>query len=125
MKRGIAIAIFACASLAAGAASAQNRGLYPLGMSATGSGIVADPGLSYSNLFIFYSRDNAVGPDGEVTAQKLTLAVESDSLGDVVDRAWFAPQVGFVRFDPAGTEVGEVTLKSVEILEGDAKCVTQ
>lgn len=70
-------------------------------------------------------EDPITGPDGEVTAQKLTLAVESDSLGDVVDRAWFAPQVGFVRFDPAGTEVGEVTLKSVEILEGDAKCVTQ
>lgn len=65
------------------------------------------------------------GPEGEVTAHKLTLAVESDSLGDVVDRAWFAPQVGFVKFDPAGTEVGEVTLKSVEILEGDAKCVAQ
>jgi hypothetical protein len=68
VKRGFAIAIAAVASLGASAASAQNRGVYPLGMSATGSGIVADPGLSYSNLFLFYSRDRAVGPDGEVTA---------------------------------------------------------
>ena len=39
-----------------------------LGMSATGSGIVADPGLSYSNLFLYYSRDRSVGADGEVVA---------------------------------------------------------
>ena len=55
-------------ALCASGATAQTRGVYPLGMSATGSGIVADPGLSYSNLFLFYSRDKAVGPDGEVTA---------------------------------------------------------
>ena len=68
-------------------------------------------------------EESVNGPDGEVTAQKLTLAIESDSLNNVVDRAWFAPQVGFVKLDPAGSDVGEVTLKSVEILEGDAKCV--
>ena len=68
MKRGIAIAVAAVASLGACVASAQNRGVYPLGMSATGSGIVADPGLSYSNMFLFYSRGRSVGTDGEVIA---------------------------------------------------------
>ena len=68
MKRGFAVAIAAITSLGASAASAQNRGVYPLGMSATGSGIVADPGLSYANMFLFYSRDKSVGPDGEVIA---------------------------------------------------------
>jgi len=68
VKRGFAVALAAVATLGASGASAQNRGLYPLGMSATGSGIVADPGLSYSNLFLFYSRDRSVGPDGEVVA---------------------------------------------------------
>jgi len=72
VKRCIGIAavslLAAVASLGARSASAQSRGLYPLGMSATGSGIVADPGLSYSNLFLFYSRDKSVGPDGEVVA---------------------------------------------------------
>jgi hypothetical protein len=66
VKRCIGIAavslLAAVASLGARSASAQSRGLYPLGMSATGSGIVADPGLSYSNLFLFYSRDKSVGP---------------------------------------------------------------
>jgi hypothetical protein len=67
VKGSVATAAALCC-LGVGAASAQNRGVYPLGMSATASGIVADPGLSYSNLFLFYSRDRAVGPDGEVTA---------------------------------------------------------
>jgi hypothetical protein len=67
VTRGIAV-VAAGVWLAASPASAQNRGVYPLGMSATGSGLVAEPGLSYSNLFLFYSRDRAVGPDGEVTA---------------------------------------------------------
>ncbi|HEX7235609.1 MAG TPA: transporter [Gammaproteobacteria bacterium] len=68
MKRAIAVGIAAAGWLTAGSASAQNRGLYPLGMSATGSGLVADPGLSYSNMFLFYARDMSVGPDGEVVA---------------------------------------------------------
>lgn len=68
MKRSVSVAITAVVALGAHAASAQNRGLYPLGMSATGSGVVADPGLSYSNLFLFYARDKSVGPDGEVIA---------------------------------------------------------
>jgi hypothetical protein len=69
VKRGVAVAAGAIFGLGgASAASAQNRGVYPLGMSATGSGLVADPGLSYSNMFLFYSRDRSVGADGEVIA---------------------------------------------------------
>jgi hypothetical protein len=47
---------------------AQNRGVYPLGMSAINSGITAEPGFTYSNLFLYYSRDESKGPDGEVLA---------------------------------------------------------
>ena len=100
MKHGIAIAIAAVASLAAGAASAQNRGVYPLGMSATGSGIVADPGLSYSNLFLFYSRDRAVGPDGEVTATG-----QNSVLMDMNTIAWVSEKrvLGNAKFSMAAT----------------------
>lgn len=49
-------------------ARAQNRGVYPLGMSATNSGITAEPGFTYSNLFLFYSRSESRGPDGELLA---------------------------------------------------------
>jgi len=47
---------------------AQVRGVYPLGMSATNSGVTPEPGISYVNQFLFYSRDRAVGPSGEILA---------------------------------------------------------
>ena len=49
-------------------ALAQVRGVYPLGMSATNSGVTPEPGISYVNQFLFYSRDQAKGPNGEVLA---------------------------------------------------------
>jgi hypothetical protein len=50
------------------AAQAQNRGVYPLGLSAINSGVSADPGLTYNNAFLFYSRSEQKGANGEVTA---------------------------------------------------------
>jgi hypothetical protein len=55
--------------LAGGPAEAQNRGVYPLGMSAVGSGVMPAAGFTYSNLFLFYSRDRSVDADGEVVAR--------------------------------------------------------
>ena len=49
-------------------ALAQVRGVYPLGMSATNSGVTPEPGVSYVNQFLFYSRDQAKGPNGEILA---------------------------------------------------------
>ena len=49
-------------------AQAQNRGVYPLGMSATNSGVTPEPGFSYSNQLLIYSRDKSKGPDGQVLA---------------------------------------------------------
>jgi hypothetical protein len=46
----------------------QVRGVYPLGMTATNSGITPQSGISYVNQFLFYSRDQAKGPSGEVLA---------------------------------------------------------
>ena len=46
----------------------QVRGVYPLGMSATNSGVTPEAGFSYVNQFLFYSRDEAKGPNGEVLA---------------------------------------------------------
>ena len=45
-------------------AEAQNRGVYPLGMSAVNSGITPEPGVSYSNQLLFYSRDEAKDDNG-------------------------------------------------------------
>ena len=43
---------------------AQSRGVYPLGMSALNSGITPEPGFTYSNQLLFYSRDQAKNNDG-------------------------------------------------------------
>jgi hypothetical protein len=47
---------------------AQVRGVYPVGMSATNSGVTPQSGISYSNLFIFFSRDEEKGSHGEILA---------------------------------------------------------
>lgn len=49
-------------------AASQVRGVYPLGMSATNSGVTPESGISYVNQFLFYSRDQAKGPNGEILA---------------------------------------------------------
>jgi hypothetical protein len=47
---------------------AQVRGVYPLGMSATNSGVTPEAGFTYSNLFLFYSRSELKDANGVVTA---------------------------------------------------------
>ena len=49
-------------------AQAQVRGVYPVGMSATNSGVTPEPEFTYSNVFIFFSRDEEKGPHGEILA---------------------------------------------------------
>ena len=48
-----------CTLILAMRAEAQNRGVYPLGMTATNSGVTPKPGFTYVNQLIFYSRDQA------------------------------------------------------------------
>lgn len=48
--------------------NAQVRGVYPVGMSATNSGVTPEPGFTYSNLFIFFSRDEEKDSTGHVIA---------------------------------------------------------
>lgn len=47
---------------------AQVRGVYPAGMNATNSGVTPEAGLTYSNLFIFFSRDENKDANGNVIA---------------------------------------------------------
>src|SRR5215208_2778073 len=58
----------ACCCALAAQARAQNRGVYPLGMSATNSGVTPEPGFTYVNQLLIYSRDKSKGPNGEVLA---------------------------------------------------------
>lgn len=45
---------------------AQVRGVYPVGMSSTNSGVTPESGFSYSNLLAIYSRDELRGTRGEI-----------------------------------------------------------
>jgi hypothetical protein len=98
--RSFAVAGVVCIALGASTARAQTRGVYPLGMSATGSGIVAEPGLSYSNMFLLYSRDKAVGADGEVTAiGQNSVLMDMNTLSWVSEKRVF----GSAKFSMAAT----------------------
>ena len=86
--------------LSANGSWAQVRGVYPLGMSATNSGVTADPGLSYSNLFLFYSRDRLTDPNGDVVAEG-----QNSVLMDMNTVAWVSnkPIFGGAKFSMSAT----------------------
>src|SRR3954470_1633063 len=54
----------ACMVLTPAGPQAQSRGVYPLGMTAIGSGVTPDPGFTYANQLLFYSRDESKADDG-------------------------------------------------------------
>jgi hypothetical protein len=60
--------VVVCAAMVPAPAEAQSRGVYPLGMSSTSAGVTSSPGLTYSNQFLFYSRDQLKGAEGELVA---------------------------------------------------------
>ena len=68
-RRWILVAALLC--LLATSAQAQNRGVYPLGLSAVNSGVSPEPGFTYNNSFLFYSRSEQKGGNGEVLATGL------------------------------------------------------
>ncbi len=62
----VALRVAFWAVVGLGHAQAQVRGVYPLGMSATNSGVTPESGFTYSNMFLIYSRSQLKGPNGEV-----------------------------------------------------------
>ncbi|MNK01149.1 hypothetical protein D3C87_189430 [compost metagenome] len=65
-------------------AKAQNRGVYPLGMSAINSGMTPQPGFTYANQLLFYSRDKAKDNDGN----ELEISGSNDVLMDLNTLNW-------------------------------------
>ena len=63
MKR-VLWALSAIWALSTSGAEAQNRGVYPLGMSATNSGVTPEGGFTYANQLLYYARDEAKDDDG-------------------------------------------------------------
>lgn len=63
---------------------AQSRGVYPLGMSATNSGVTPEPGFTYSNQLLFYSRDEVKNENGST----LPLTGSNSVLMDMNSLIW-------------------------------------
>ena len=57
-----------CTFFSPSLAHAQVRGVYPVGMNATNSGVTPEAGITYANLFVFFSRDEEKGSHGEILA---------------------------------------------------------
>ncbi len=62
------LAFFTLFLIYASNALAQVRGVYPLGMTATNSGVTPGSGFTYSNQLLIYSRNQFRGPEGEILA---------------------------------------------------------
>ena len=73
--------------LMAVSAEAQNRGVYPLGMSATGSGFMPGAGITYANQLLLYSRDWAKDDEGNT----LPVTGEHMVLMDMNTLTWVSP----------------------------------
>lgn len=67
-----------CETVLSAKTEAQSRGVYPLGMSAINSGITPQPGFSYSNQLLFYSRDEIKANDGSTLPIKGNNSVLMD-----------------------------------------------
>ena len=75
-KTRLGLLLTAGMSILAVPAQAQNRGVYPLGMSATNSGVTPQPGFTYVNQLLFYSRNHARDDAGNtlpITGQNYVL----------------------------------------------------
>jgi len=82
-------------------ANAQNRGVYPLGMSATNSGLTPGPGFTYGNQLLFYARDHAKDDAGNT----LPVTGQNYVLMDMNTLTWVSEQkfAGGAAFSAAAT----------------------
>jgi hypothetical protein len=71
------ICLAVCALVGVTWVHAQNRGVYPLGMTVTNSGLTPASGFTYSNQLLFYGRDASKDDDGR-TVQTGTNTVVMD-----------------------------------------------
>src|SRR3954453_14462946 len=67
---------------------AQSRGVYPLGMTAVGSGVTPGPGLTYANQLLFYSRDESKADDGST----LPVSGQNAVIMDMNSFVWVSRQ---------------------------------
>jgi hypothetical protein len=82
-------------------AKAQSRGVYPLGMSATNSGVTPASGFTYSNQLLFYSRDEVKDQNGST----LPITGSNSVLMDMNSLIWVSTKelLGGARYSAFAT----------------------
>lgn len=95
------VSVVVCVAFLSMRAHAQNRGVYPLGMSATNSGVTPGPGFTYINQLLFYSRNQAKDDAGHT----LPVIGENYVLMDMNTLAWVSRNtfLGGARYSAAAT----------------------
>ena len=95
------IFIVVCVSILSMSTQAQNRGVYPLGMTATNSGVTPAPGFTYVNQLLYYSRDHAKDDAGDT----LTVTGQNYVLMDMNTLVWVTKKkfLGGANFSAAAT----------------------
>jgi hypothetical protein len=79
----------------------QVRGVYPLGMNATNSGVTPEPGFTYANALLYYERDRMTGPDGEtVETGRNSVLLDMNTIVWVSDKI---SALGDARYSAAAT----------------------
>jgi hypothetical protein len=93
--------IFILVAISAQLACAQSRGVYPLGMSATNSGVTPEPGFTYSNQLLFYARDESKDNDGST----LPVTGSNSVLMDMNSLIWVSEKkiLGGARYSAIAT----------------------
>ncbi len=76
--------------------SAQVRGVYALGMTATNSGVTPEAGFTYTNQFLFYSRGELKDSSGHVTATG-----QNSVLMDMNSIVWVAKKRSHTSAEPS------------------------
>jgi hypothetical protein len=101
MWLGIVAIVCALGLIPAKEATAQSRGVYPLGMSATNSGVTPEPGFTYSNQLLFYSRDEIKDQNGNT----LPITGSNSVLMDMNSLIWVSTRefLGGARYSAFAT----------------------
>ena len=97
---GSPLPLFAACMLIAIPAAAQNRGVYPLGMTAFNSGVLPQSAFTYSNQLLIYTRDQSKDNEG----QTLPVSGSQSVIMDMNSLTWVSKQTIFgARYAAAAT----------------------
>ena len=97
----LGILAIVCALMLTRESRAQSRGVYPLGMSATNSGVTPEPGFTYSNQLLFYSRNEVKDQNGNT----LPITGSNSVLMDLNSLIWVSTKelLGGARYSAIAT----------------------